>query len=102
MTPRMSGIRINPTLSGRLCFGSHEMSAYQSLCAEIPHYHEQNGSKARKKKKQKNKTKRAFKTSPQQLKGSGAVSAIDILHCDHLLSNNTHKCTFKSIPVALF
>lgn len=98
MTPRMSGIRINPTLSGRLCFGSHEMSAYQSLCAEIPHYHEQNGSKAKKKTKQK----RAFKTSLQQLKGSGAVSEIDILHCDHLSSNNTHKCTFKSIPVASF
>lgn len=60
MTPRMSGIRINPTLSGRLCFGSHEMSAYQSLCAEIPHYHEQNGSKARK----KNENKKGFQDIP--------------------------------------
>lgn len=37
-------------LPGRLCFGSLEMSAYQSLCLEIPHYHEQNGSEAKKTK----------------------------------------------------
>lgn len=50
VTPRMSCINMNPMLPGRLWFGSLEMSAYQSLCLKIPHYHEQNGSQAKKTK----------------------------------------------------